>query len=144
MKAAEEAGAFAVEIEVVPHSITAAIADKTNLFLISMGTGPAGHAQYLFSDDVLGQNRSCVARLAKAYGNFAAEHDRLQAMRVEAMGCFTRDVHDGDYPAPHDLKVIELAGVAIEKAIHAIAVSAREGLQVQLSVMECVIAGSRA
>ena len=42
-------GAFAVEIEVVPHAITAAIAEKTDLFLISMGAGAAGHAQYLFS-----------------------------------------------------------------------------------------------
>ena len=102
-KAAEEAGAFAVEIEVVPHSITQAIAEKTNLFLISMGAGPAGHAQYLFSDDVLGQNRRRVPRHAKVYANFAAEYDRLRAMRVDAMGRFAKDVHDRDYPAPQYL-----------------------------------------
>ena len=34
VRAAEKAGAFAVEIEVVPHSITQAIAEKTGLFLI--------------------------------------------------------------------------------------------------------------
>ena len=103
VKAAEEAGAFAVEIEVVPHSITQAIAEKTNLFLISMGAGPAGHAQYLFSDDVLGQNKGRVPRHAKVYANFAAEHDRLQQMRIEAMSRFVRDVHQGDYPAPQYL-----------------------------------------
>ena len=99
-KAAEAAGAFAVEIEVVPHAITEAIAEKTGLFLISMGAGAAGHAQYLFSDDVLGQNRGRVPRHAKVYANFAAEHDRLQQMRVEAMSRFAEDVHAGDYPAP--------------------------------------------
>ena len=103
IKAAEEAGAFAVEIEVVPHSITQAIAEKTGLFLISMGAGPAGHAQYLFSDDVLGQNRGRVPRHAKVYANFAAEEDRLQQMRIEAMSRFARDVHVADYPAPQYL-----------------------------------------
>ena len=103
VKAAEEAGAFAVEIEVVPHSITQAIAEKTNLFLISMGAGAAGHAQYLFTDDVLGQNRGRIPRHAKVYADFAAEQDRLQTLRIETMGRFVRDVHQGDYPAPQHL-----------------------------------------
>lgn len=99
VRAAEQAGAFAVEIEVVPHSITKAIAEKTKLFLISMGAGPAGHAQYLFTDDVLGQNRGRVPRHAKVYADFAAEEDRLQQMRIDAMSRFAHDVHDGDYPS---------------------------------------------
>jgi 3-methyl-2-oxobutanoate hydroxymethyltransferase len=103
VRAAEAAGAFAVEIEVVPHSITRAIAEKTGLFLISMGAGAAGHAQYLFSDDVLGQNRGRIPRHAKVYADFATEEDRLQALRIDAMGRFARDVHDGDYPAPQYL-----------------------------------------
>lgn len=102
-RALEEAGAFAVEIEVVPHSITQAIAERTGLFLISMGAGRGGHAQYLFSDDVLGQTRGHVPRHAKVYADFAAEYDRLQALRVEAMSRFARDVHEGDYPAPQHL-----------------------------------------
>jgi 3-methyl-2-oxobutanoate hydroxymethyltransferase len=102
-KALEEAGAFAVEIEVVPHAITQAIAERTNLFLISMGAGPAGHAQYLFTDDVLGQNRGHVPRHAKRYADFAAEEDRLQALRTEAMTRFAEDVHGGLYPAPQHL-----------------------------------------
>ena len=102
-KALEAAGAFAVEIEVVPHAITKAIAERTGLFLISMGAGAAGHAQYLFSDDVLGQNRGRIPRHAKVYADFATEYDRLQDLRVQAMGRFARDVHEGDYPAPQYL-----------------------------------------
>lgn len=102
-RAAEQAGAFAVEIEVVPHAITRAIAEKTGLFLISMGAGSAGHAQYLFSDDVLGQNRGRIPRHAKVYADFAAEYDRLQTLRVAAMGRFAREVHEGEYPAPQHL-----------------------------------------
>lgn len=100
--ALEEAGAFAAEIEVVPEAITAAIAAKTPLFLVSMGAGAGGHAQYLFTDDVLGQNRGHTPRHAKVYANFAAEYDRLQAMRVQAMAAFASDVHSGAYPgAPY-------------------------------------------
>lgn len=103
VRALEEAGAFAAEIEVVPHSITQAIAERTSLFLISMGAGAAGHAQYLFSDDVLGQNRGHIPRHAKVYADFAAEYDRLQQMRIAAMSAFAADVHSGHYPAPQHL-----------------------------------------
>ncbi len=98
-KALEEAGAFAVEIEVVPDAITAAIAEKTSLFLLSMGAGAAGDAQYLFADDVLGQNRARIPRHARVYADFAAEHDRLQALRIAAMRAFAADVHGGAYPS---------------------------------------------
>ena len=98
--ALEDAGAFAVEIEVVPHSITQAIAEKTGLFLLSMGGGPAGHAQYLFSDDVLGQNNGHIPRHAKIYADFKAEYARLQEKRIAAMKAFADDVHSGQYPAP--------------------------------------------
>ncbi len=98
-KALEDAGAFAVEIEVVPHAITAAIAEKTGLFLISMGAGPAGHAQYLFADDVLGQNTGHLPRHAKRYADMAAEYARLQGLRTDAMRRFAGDVHTGAYPA---------------------------------------------
>jgi 3-methyl-2-oxobutanoate hydroxymethyltransferase len=98
-KALEEAGAFAVEIEVVPDAITAVIAEKTALFLIAMGAGAAGDAQYLFADDVLGQNRGHIPRHAKAYANFAAEYDRLQDMRLRAMQAFAAEVHGGAYPS---------------------------------------------
>lgn len=99
-KALADAGAFAVEIEVVPHAITKAIAAHTGLFLISMGAGAAGHAQYLFSDDVLGQNSGHVPRHAKKYADFAAETLRLQQMRIAAMREFANEVHSGAYPSP--------------------------------------------
>ena len=113
--ALEDAGAFAAEIEVVPAAITAAIAAKTSLFLISMGAGAGGHAQYLFTDDVLGQNRGHVPRHARAYADFAAEHDRLQALRVQAMTAFAVEVHGGIYPSAPYLVQAE-AEVAAEFA----------------------------
>lgn len=95
----EEAGAFAVEIEVVPAEITALIAERTGLYLISMGGGGAGHAQYLFAEDVLGQNTGHVPRHAKRYADFAAELARLQDKRIAAMRAFAEDVVQGGYPS---------------------------------------------
>lgn len=111
-KALEQAGAFAAEIEVVPEAITAAIVEKTGLFLISMGAGAAGHAQYLFSDDVLGQNTGHVPRHAKRYADFATELALLQDKRVAAMTEFAREVHDGSYPAQQHLVAADPAVVA--------------------------------
>lgn len=99
IRALEQAGAFAAEIEVVPHPIADLIAARSRLFLISMGAGPAGDAQYLFSDDVLGQTAGHVPRHAKVYRNFTAELARLQAERVAAYQEFARDVGSGTYPA---------------------------------------------
>ena len=95
----EEAGAFAVEIEVVPEEITAAIAKKTCLYLISMGAGSKGHAQYLFSEDVLGQNDGHVPRHAKQYANFLKEIKELLIKRIQVMRSFADEVRSRHYPS---------------------------------------------
>jgi 3-methyl-2-oxobutanoate hydroxymethyltransferase len=98
VKALEEAGAFAAEIEVVPSEVAAAISARTSLVLISMGAGAGCDAQYLFADDVLGSNTGHVPRHAKVYRNFAAEYERLQQERVAAFSEYVADVRGGVYP----------------------------------------------
>jgi 3-methyl-2-oxobutanoate hydroxymethyltransferase len=106
VKALEEAGAFAAEIEVVPADIAAEISKRTSLLLISMGAGAGGDAQYLFASDVLGANTGHIPRHAKVYRNFAAEHARLQAERVAAFTEYRQDVDSGAYPqAKHNVAV---------------------------------------
>ena len=95
----QEAGAFAVEIEVVPAEVATAISARLELLLWSMGAGPGCDAQYLFAEDILGENRSRLPRHAKAYRNFAAEYERLQAERIKAFGEFASDVASGAFPA---------------------------------------------
>ena len=48
VKALEDAGAFAAEIEVVPDRVAAEISRRSSLLLISMGAGSGCDAQYLF------------------------------------------------------------------------------------------------
>jgi 3-methyl-2-oxobutanoate hydroxymethyltransferase len=54
VRAYEAAGAFAVEIEVVPVEVASEISRRTSLLLWSMGAGPGCDAQYLFAEDILG------------------------------------------------------------------------------------------
>lgn len=103
VRALEDAGAFAAEIEVVPAPITAEIARRTSLVLFSMGGGSAGDAQYLFAEDVLGYTPGHRPRHAKVYRDFAAEYARLQRERVAAFGEFRADVESGAYPEPKHL-----------------------------------------
>jgi 3-methyl-2-oxobutanoate hydroxymethyltransferase len=98
-RAYQDAGAFAVEIEVVPVEVATAISARMDrLLLWSMGAGPGCDAQYLFSEDILGENRGHLPRHAKVYRNFAAEYDRLQAERQAAYAEYIADVRSGAYP----------------------------------------------
>jgi 3-methyl-2-oxobutanoate hydroxymethyltransferase len=107
VKAYEKAGAFGAEIEVVPTEVASAISERTSLFLVSMGAGTGCDCQYLFADDVLGQNRGHVPRHAKRYRDFAAEFDRLQNERVAAFAEFVSDVRSGAYPEQRHLVGVE-------------------------------------
>jgi 3-methyl-2-oxobutanoate hydroxymethyltransferase len=107
VKALEEAGAFAAEIEVVPTEVASAISARTSLFMISMGAGAGCDAQYLFAEDILGAHRGHYPRHAKVYRDFAAEYDRLQQERVAAFGEFVADVRSGAYP--EDRHVVGIA-----------------------------------
>lgn len=95
----EAAGAFAVEIEVVPEAVASEISRRmTKLLLWSMGAGAGCDAQYLFAMDILGDHKDHMPRHSKVYRNFAAEYDRLQRERVAAFTEFRRDVETGAYP----------------------------------------------
>jgi len=94
----QEAGAFAVEIEVVPVEVATAISARLEILLWSMGAGAGCDVQYLFAEDILGENRGHLPRHAKVYRNFAAEYDRLQAERIAAFAEFRDDVASGAFP----------------------------------------------
>lgn len=98
VRAYEAAGAFAVEIEVVPVEVATEISRRVDLLLWSMGAGPGCDAQYLFAEDILGSNRGHMPRHSKVYRNFAAEYDRLQAERIAAFREFISEVNSDAYP----------------------------------------------
>jgi hypothetical protein len=84
VRAYEAAGAFAVEIEVVPAEVATLISERVDILLWSMGAGAGCDAQYLFANDLLGYTEGKCPRHSKAYRDFAGEAARLQRERVAA------------------------------------------------------------
>ena len=116
-RAYEDAGAIAVEIEVVPPEVAAEISRRmTRLSLWSMGSGAGCDAQYLFAMDILGAHRDHMPRHAKVYRDFAAEFDRLQAERIAAFREYVADVHSGAFPEDRHLVRMEPAELAAFRA----------------------------
>ena len=98
MKELESAGAYAAELEVVPHNLARWLCSQTSLLLMSLGSGSECDTQFLFSDDILGDYDERPPRHAKAYRNFSEEHRRLQQERVAAFGEYIADVNSGRFP----------------------------------------------
>ncbi|MBI5800025.1 MAG: 3-methyl-2-oxobutanoate hydroxymethyltransferase [Verrucomicrobia bacterium] len=98
MKELENSGAYAAELEVVPHNLARFLSSQTKLILMSLGSGSGCDTQFLFSDDILGDYDERPPRHAKAYRDFAAEHRRLQQERIAAFREYIADVHTGRFP----------------------------------------------
>ncbi len=103
VRAYEAAGAFAVEIEVVPVEVATAISQRVGILLWSMGAGPGCDAQYMFTNDLLGYTEGRVPRHSRAYRDFAAEYARLQRERIAAFAEFRADTDSGAYPEDRHL-----------------------------------------
>ena len=98
MKALENAGAYAAELEVVPHNLARWLCSQTKLILMSLGSGSGCDTQFLFSNDILGDYEERPPRHAKAYRNFLEENRRLQTERIAAFGEYIADVKEGRFP----------------------------------------------
>ncbi len=121
MKRLESAGAYAAELEVVPHPLARYLCAKTSMLLMSLGSGDGCDTQFLFSDDILGDYDERLPRHAKAYRNFAEEHRRLQRERIAAFGEYIADVKAGRFPESAHL--VDMSGNALAEAIAAIEAS---------------------
>src|SRR6266511_4171237 len=120
MKRLENAGAYAAELELVPHQLASYLCRKTSLLLMSLGSGSGCDSQFLFSDDILGDYNERIPRHAKAYRNFLKEYKRLQDERVAAFKEYAEDVKSGRFPDAGHL-------VAMDEAVFEEAVEAIEG-----------------
>jgi len=69
-KAIEEAGAFAILLELVPDRVCQIITERAeNCIIISLGSGPYAHGQLLIYHDLFGLYPKFTPRMAKVYGN---------------------------------------------------------------------------
>lgn len=100
IKRLENAGAWAVEVEVIPAPLLAEISKRTTLLTSSIGGGGGGDIQFLFAEDILGNNRPPYPRHSKQYRKLYEMREAMQAERVGGFKDFIADVHSGAFPGP--------------------------------------------
>lgn len=118
MKDLESAGAYAAEIEVVPHPLATFLASQTTMLLMSLGSGAGCDTQFLFSCDLLGDYDERLPRHAKAYRNFLIENQKLQQERIAAFKEYAADVNEGRFPERSHL--IEMDPAVLEEIKRAV------------------------
>ena len=100
IKALESAGAYAVEVEVIPAELLVEISKRTTLLTSSIGSGSGGDIQFLFADDILANGPPPYPRHSKQYRNFYKLKQELQAERVAGFTEYVDDVRRGAFPGP--------------------------------------------
>ena len=100
IKKLEAAGAWAVEVEVIPAELLAQISQRTSLLTSSIGAGGGGDIQFLFAEDILGNNGPPYPRHSKQYRDMFKMKQAMQAERIAGFKEFIEDVRSGGFPAP--------------------------------------------
>jgi len=99
VKDLENAGAWAVECEVIPSKIMRELSKRTSLITMSIGSGNGGDVQLLFSEDILGDSAGPFPRHSKQYCNLQNERNKMQKMRIKAFKEFILDIETGVFPS---------------------------------------------
>ncbi|HEX5408856.1 MAG TPA: 3-methyl-2-oxobutanoate hydroxymethyltransferase [Gemmatimonadaceae bacterium] len=87
----EDAGAFALVLELVPAAVAAAITRSVAIPTIGIGAGPSCDGQVLVLHDLLGLNDRFTPKFLKRYATLATDVRN-------AIGRFRDDVREGRYP----------------------------------------------
>ena len=93
--AVQDAGAFAVVLEMVPAGAAKRITEELEIPTISVGAGPHTDGQLLVWTDWAGLTTGRIPKFVKQYANLA---DTL----TEAAKAWTSDVSSGAYPGPEN------------------------------------------
>jgi 3-methyl-2-oxobutanoate hydroxymethyltransferase len=105
----EDAGAFAVECELIPAAVMAEINRRTRLVTVSLGSGSDADVVFLFTSDICGE-AARLPRHARAWGDLAQLHQAVKDERVKALSGFRSAVHSGEFPGK-----TEIANISVEE-----------------------------
>jgi 3-methyl-2-oxobutanoate hydroxymethyltransferase len=119
IKALENAGAYAVEVEVIPEELLREISKRTSLLTSSIGGGGGGDIQFLFAEDILGNNPPPYPRHSKQYRQLYKMKQEMQRERIAAFKEFVGDVRSAQFPKPEH--VIKAPPDLIESFVTAVA-----------------------
>ena len=91
--AMEEAGAFAVVMEMVPGDVAAQITKELHIPTIGIGAGPHCDGQVLVWPDAFGLRTGRMATFVKQYAD-------VHGVLLEAARTYAAEVADGSFPGP--------------------------------------------
>jgi 3-methyl-2-oxobutanoate hydroxymethyltransferase len=91
--AVQEAGAFAVVLEMVPATVAAQVTAALEIPTIGVGAGPDVSGQLLVWTDFAGMTEGRVPKFVRQYAN-------VRSVLTDAVRQFKDDVDSGVYPAP--------------------------------------------
>jgi 3-methyl-2-oxobutanoate hydroxymethyltransferase len=91
-RALEDAGAFAIVLEVVPREIASLISETISIPTIGIGAGAGCDIQVLVLHDMLGLSFGKLARFVRPYAN-------LHEVITDAVSRYADDVRSGTYPS---------------------------------------------
>ena len=91
--ALEDAGAFALVMEMVPGEVAAEVTKRLSIPTIGIGAGPDCDAQVLVWQDMAGMRTGRMATFVKQYAD-------VHAVLLEAAREYAADVANGTFPGP--------------------------------------------
>jgi 3-methyl-2-oxobutanoate hydroxymethyltransferase len=92
-RAVEDAGAFAVVLEMVPSETARRVTEELRIPTIGVGAGPHVDGQLLVWTDFAGLTAGRIPKFVKRYAD-------LRGVLTDAVTAFREDVAEGRYPAP--------------------------------------------
>ncbi|TFC01861.1 3-methyl-2-oxobutanoate hydroxymethyltransferase [Cryobacterium adonitolivorans] len=91
--AVQDAGAFAVVLEMVPSAVAAEVTKRLEIPTIGVGAGPDVDGQLMVWTDFAGMTEGRVPRFVRQYAN-------MRSVLSDAVRAFKDDVDTGAYPGP--------------------------------------------
>jgi len=113
----EDAGAFAVECELIPENLMSEIKRRTGMTTISLGSGPDADVMFLFTSDICGESTR-VPRHARTYGDLAKLYAQIAEERVNALSAFRADVAEKRFP--DETEVVRIDGGIVKSFVEAV------------------------
>jgi 3-methyl-2-oxobutanoate hydroxymethyltransferase len=92
----ENAGAFSVEAEVIAEKTLGFISQNCNLITVSLGSGNSGDVNYLFMDDICGENKY-LPRHAISFAKVYKLRDKIYSEKLKAVKKYSKKAKTNNF-----------------------------------------------
>ena len=113
-KKMENAGAFSVEAEVIAEKTLGFISQNCNLITISLGSGNNGDVNYLFMDDICGENKD-LPKHAFSFAKVYKLRDKIYSEKLKAVKKFSKKAKTNNFVPQNKIVQINSTNLGIFK-----------------------------